>query len=1171
LFNDNYSFLQGEKMTTFSIKTNAGFSMESAFALSNATITSASATGWIVKDSVTGKHQNWYGTGFTYDANKQITGGLATKVVSYDAANAVQTIAQFATPWNFATQGASPSSYGALLSGNDSIIGGTGNDVLGGSNVNDTAGTVSWTDWNSESSKQVSGNIAIGTKNIGITYSGDYVFAQTAGGTNYWDASATYLSKTISNAPPDSDIIALREGGSKTITFSESVHNPVIGLISWESNTVDFGVPIKILSYGAGYFGSGTPILNATGTGFYGDGQVHGVIEVIGDYTSITFTDNYEWWHGLTVGIPELSNTNTGEDTLKGGKGNDTYLVDSAGDQVIELLNEGTDTVKSSINYAALSANVENLILTGTALTGGGNSLNNDITGNSEINKLSGYNGNDTLNGWMGADLMYGGIGNDTYYVDNKDDYISESSDAVNGGIDTVISAVTRSLGSYQEKLTLFGILAINGSGNSLNNTINGNIANNVINGSTGVDSMYGGLGNDTYYVDNAADYIEESSTLLLGGTDTVISTVSRTLGDYQEHLTLSGTDVINGTGNSLANKITGNGAINTLSGYGGNDTISGGAGNDVLTGGDGNDSLSSGDNSDTAVYSGASTGYTLSYLANNVIKVTDTDLTNGNDGVDTLKEMETLKFSDKTIAINAADIFKTQLSATEKQVVGSENAGMIRVMADFSKAAYALQSWEQGTAWNDVSPNADTAYQDVLSQGWQPLTLGTQVNGIFSFISHESGINPTVSTSITNGMSGGYYTEGNAAAFVARCGDSIVLSFRGTNDNREANSDSGQLNNENGTSPQNNIYPDRDQWGDPHDPLSSPMTEHYSLFNNLISAFDNYVGKASNGIQHVYITGHSLGGAMAIEYMEAAAHLNNPLYQAITFAAPAFTDGVGDRKEYSDDSRITQIEIARDPVPETWDTFINESRPGNFIRFEGDKTKGENNYEVVNNHSMDYYRNIADNVDAASWKTILAETGDQTVYLGGSRTVSNQVETFTASTNNDKLDDPILSDYHFFYGGKGNDTLTGGGASEIFLGGVGNDSLIGGGDADRLYGGAGNDVLTGGSGKDTFIFDTTLNSTTNLDTIKDFNATDDTLWFNHAIFSAFTGAGFLGTGEFIIGIAALDSNDHFIYNNSNGGLYYDDDGNGADAAIEVALLGTTTHPTLSASDFVIV
>jgi hypothetical protein len=645
---------------------------------------------------------------------------------------------------------------------------------------------------------------------------------------------------------------------------------------------------------------------------------------------------------------------------------------------------------------------------------------------------------------------------------------------------------------------------------------------------STITDSTFkGGLGNDTYFVDSAGDKVVEYAGQ---GTDTVNSSITYKLVANVENLTLTGTEKINGLGNNLDNVITGNSAANVLAGYDGNDSLSGGGGDDQLSGGTGNDSLQGGDGIDTAIYSGNFGGYHLEYI-NNALQITDTDSANGSYGVDTLTGVEAVQFSDKTLYTNAADIFKTQLIGAEKQVAGGENVGMIRTMADFSKAAYALQTWEN-PIYNDVSDNADTALAAVKAQGWQSLNLNIPnlTSGTITVINHK-GIDENETYTATNQIAGGYYTNQNAAAFVARCGDSAVLCFRGTNDNREADADAGRLNNENGTSSQNNIYPDRDQWGDPRNNTHFDMLDHYNLFAPLIAAFDQYVSTSSNGINHVYVTGHSLGGAMAINYMEAPEHINNALYQAITFAAPAFTDGVANRREYNDDNRITQIEIAKDPVPETWDQFdIPENSPGDFIRFDGNQTNdGAFGYDETNNHSMDYYRDIADNVDAASWQMIWNQTGDQTVFLGGGRTVSNRVETFTVATNADTLTAPAKSSpYQIIY------------------------------------------KLTGGAGADAFVFNTTLNSKINLDTITDFKPSIDKLWFDHSIFTSISTLGALAADMFTTGTTALDSNDYFVYNNSNGGLFYDDDGNGADAAIEVALLAN--HPSnLTANDFLII
>jgi Ca2+-binding RTX toxin-like protein len=108
-----------------------------------------------------------------------------------------------------------------------------------------------------------------------------------------------------------------------------------------------------------------------------------------------------------------------GADRMLGGLGDDTYTVDNVGDVVIELANQGTDTILSSVTYALNTANaigVENLTLTGTtAINGTGNDLNNTITGNTGINILNGGAGNDTLNGGLGNDNLTGGLGSDTF------------------------------------------------------------------------------------------------------------------------------------------------------------------------------------------------------------------------------------------------------------------------------------------------------------------------------------------------------------------------------------------------------------------------------------------------------------------------------------------------------------------------------------------------------------------------------------------------------------------------------------------------------------------------------------------------------------------------------------------------------------------------------------
>ena len=99
---------------------------------------------------------------------------------------------------------------------------------------------------------------------------------------------------------------------------------------------------------------------------------------------------------------------------MRGLGGNDTYVVDNAGDKVIEAANAGTDIVTSALSIV-LGDHVENAILTGSAnINGAGNALANTLIGNSAINVLNGGDGIDRLSGAAGNDLLAGGLGNDT-------------------------------------------------------------------------------------------------------------------------------------------------------------------------------------------------------------------------------------------------------------------------------------------------------------------------------------------------------------------------------------------------------------------------------------------------------------------------------------------------------------------------------------------------------------------------------------------------------------------------------------------------------------------------------------------------------------------------------------------------------------------------------------
>jgi Ca2+-binding RTX toxin-like protein len=134
-------------------------------------------------------------------------------------------------------------------------------------------------------------------------------------------------------------------------------------------------------------------------------------------------------------------------------------------------------------------------------------------------------------------------------------------------------------------------------------------------------------------------------------------------------------------------------------------------------------------------------------------------------------------------------------------------------------------------------------------------------------------------------------------------------------------------------------------------------------------------------------------------------------------------------------------------------------------------------------------------------------------------------------------------------------ETTSQNGTAALVLLGNANGNVVRGNNGDNVIGGGdGNDELTGFGGHDAFLFSTALNAATNVDVITDFNVADDTIRLDQDIFASL-GLGNIADGELVIGPAALDANDHIIYDSNTGALYYDSDGAGSTAAIRFAEL----------------
>ena len=435
-----------------------------------------------------------------------------------------------------------------------------------------------------------------------------------AGGPN---GGQTLVNSTTAGNQLDPAITALAGGGFVVVWDSANVDGNGFAIVAqvFDTEGDKVGGELQVNSFTTG--SQDTPSVAARADGGFvvtwesanQDGNGIGVYSKV--FAAATNLNGAQYLYG-TVDA-DILDGGAGGDHMAGGFGDDTYVVNSYGDVVVENPGEGDDTVQAYVTYT-LGSDVEFLTLMGgAAISGYGNSDNNVLTGNGNSNVLFGDAGDDTIEGNSGNDEVYGGDGNDTLIGGTGNDRLSGNggNDLVFGGDqnDTILSSAghdhvygdagtdtyeasglfvaaivdllhgkaTQGAGNIT---TLDGIENVTGSG--FDDYITGNSGNNVLDGGAGADKLTGGLGDDTYYIDNTGDRIVESSDATSGGTDEVFSSITFTLATYVENLTLTGSANIDGTGNASDNMLTGNDGNNVLDGKAGNDTLIGGLGDDT-------------------------------------------------------------------------------------------------------------------------------------------------------------------------------------------------------------------------------------------------------------------------------------------------------------------------------------------------------------------------------------------------------------------------------------------------------------------------------------------------------------------------------------------------------------------------------------------------------------
>ncbi|WP_439817202.1 beta strand repeat-containing protein [Zavarzinia sp. CC-PAN008] len=491
-----------------------------------------------------------------------------------------------------------------------------------------------------------------------VDNAGDRIIEVANGGV---DQVRTTASTTLGSGA-EVEVITLLGGGNLNVTGSNTANtivgnggaNVLLGLAGADlilgnggNDTLDGGADADTLFGHAGndtlvggtgvdtmFGGSGNDVYQVDNPADLVGEAANGGIDTVRASASFSLANKAQVEHIVLLGSANLNATGnalansltgntgnnvldggTGADVMAGGLGSDSYIVDSAGDRVVEAANGGTDGISTTLSYTLAGLQVENLKLLGTG--------NLNATGNSFANILTGNAGNKVLNGMAGTDRMFGGKGDDTYIVDNASDQVGE---AANEGTDTVRSAVSFILGANVENLVLLGGSAINGTGNTLANTILGNVGNNTLIGGGGTDRilgfegndvltangmLYGGSGNDTLtgsgwldggegndvlsgatgtLIGGAGDdtYSGNGSPVLIetanGGSDTVRINGNFDLSNtpHIENVVLFGFSEGTVIGNDLSNHIIGNSADNFIDGGAGADTMLGGDGRDT-------------------------------------------------------------------------------------------------------------------------------------------------------------------------------------------------------------------------------------------------------------------------------------------------------------------------------------------------------------------------------------------------------------------------------------------------------------------------------------------------------------------------------------------------------------------------------------------------------------
>ncbi len=384
-----------------------------------------------------------------------------------------------------------------------------------------------------------------------------------------------------------------------------------------------------------------------------------------------------------------------------------------------------------------------------------------------------------------------------------------------------------------------------------------------------------------------------------------------------------------------------------------------------------------------------------------------------------------------------------------------------LHLLAELAAAAYNLVAGEQIVDGLNEWDNSGTAYASYVAASRNlHLLTSTDLPSLAKTPDPYSGFD-------FDGLVDGIYIHENAAALVARSGDALFLSFRGTNDG--------------GINPFGGLLttPDSNDWEN--------LQRHYNLYTDLFTALfgeGGYIeqvnsdGDSSNDIHQVFVTGHSLGGAMAEMFMADKEHQDTSAlsFDSVTFASIG-AEGQLDPAEFETgfDNRIANISIDGD-IAAAWASFYGHTGYNYAIAHLGIAPSISIPIVGAALHSMPLYVEVAQLIGGTSGLQYFSVedfiNGPGSYFLDVF--YSPDTDRLHARWPSGLVEGSALDD--FLHGGNGDDQIYGYDGDDTLYALDGSDWLEGGDGFDQFIAGsgAGDDVYIGGNDTDTISYEST-------------------------------------------------------------------------------------------------